>query len=115
MRSALQRLKSAIARVRDIAADIAATTPQALKDPALLQRHNTIQCACPVVLSGYFETFLKDLAEAFIAGLHARGTPFLNLPNKIQMHHFEKGASLIVAKIQNRAKWITATHEDMAM
>jgi RiboL-PSP-HEPN len=117
MQSALQDLKSAISRVRDIAADIAATTPQALKNPQLLQRHNTIQCACPVLLSGYFETFLKNLAEAFVIALYGQGTPFLQLPNKIQKHHFLAGASLIVDKLKNRgtSRWITATHEDIAL
>ena len=116
MRSALSDLSSGVLRVRNIAANISASAPQALKDPQLRERHETIQCACPVLLSGYLEVFLKDTAEAFIRDLCLLCRPFSTLPDRIQKQHFTEGAPLIAAKLAEKSwtAWITATHEDIA-
>lgn len=91
MRYALENLQLSVSRIRNIALDIRSTTHESLKDSTVRERHQTIQCATTVILSGFFESFLKDIAEAFITELCLRSIPFADLPSRIQLTHFVEG------------------------
>jgi hypothetical protein len=92
MQKALPNLNSSLNRVRDIAVDIDAHAPEALKDPAIQARHETTLCAATVILSGFLESFLRDLAEEIITDICNRSVPFDSLPAKLRITHFWEGA-----------------------
>ena len=54
MRTALDSISKSLARVRDISVDIDKNVLKALKDTALLERHDTMQCALTVSISRLF-------------------------------------------------------------
>ncbi len=92
MQKALANLKSSLNRVRDIAVDIDAHAQQALKDPAIQARHETGLCAATVILSGFLESFLRDVAEEAISDICNRALPFATLPSKVRITHYWEGA-----------------------
>jgi hypothetical protein len=94
MRTALVNFLGSLDRVRDITVEIDSNLSKALSDKRLQQRHETIECASTVILSGYFESFLTDAAEAFIRELCSRSIPFDNLPLRIRATHFADGADV---------------------
>jgi hypothetical protein len=103
-------------RVEDITLDIDANLSAALAKRSVLGRHETIQCACAAILSGFFETFLRDIAEAFIAEVEKLRIPYTALPVQIQNTHYEKGGIVLTAKQKNKGKyaWVTAGPDDIA-
>jgi hypothetical protein len=104
MRSVLQDFRDSIARIRDVADDITAEAPSALSDPAVRRRHETIQFASTVILSGYFESFLRDLARAYIRDISRLALPFAGLPAVVRHSHFEYGGQVLanVAKAERK-------------
>jgi len=118
MRTALASFINSLNRVRDIAQDIDANAGQALASIPVLMRHETIQCASTVILSGYFESFIKAAAEAFIRDLCQKGRPFSQLPEDIRHSHFIEGGRILAesanAKRKNRVSWILADGPDIS-
>jgi hypothetical protein len=92
MANALVNLKSSIDRVRSITADIDANAVAALADPAVQDRHETILCASVVILSGFFESFLREIAEEVVTAICACSIPFGNLPDRVRVTHLWEGA-----------------------
>lgn len=95
MQQALANLQSSLNRVRDITAEIDANAQAALKDSAILARHETTLCAATVILSGFLESFLKEIAEDVIGEICSRAVPFANLPDKVRVTHFWDGARCV--------------------
>src|ERR1700722_6284521 len=116
MRKALSNLSTSFKRVRDITVDIDAHAADALKDIAVLERHNTVQSAATVVISGLFESFLKDLAEAFINGVAAKNLPFACLPPDIREAHYIHGGVALAnrARRMGKVSWMSCSPEDIA-
>ncbi len=118
MKTALIEFAHLLDGVRDIASDIDAHAADALRDRAVGRRHVTIQCACTVALSGYFESFLRDTAEACVTEICAKGKPFASLDQQMRDAHFEQGglilASLARARRTNKVTWIKASVDDVA-
>jgi hypothetical protein len=92
MQKALANLKSSLNRVLDIVVDIYAHAQDALKDPAIQARHETSLCAATVILSGFLESFLRELAEEAINDICNRAIPFDTLPAKVRVTHYWEGA-----------------------
>jgi hypothetical protein len=118
MQGALRQLQSSLDRIRDIANDIDAHAGDALRDPVVRARHETTQCSCTVILSGYFESFLRDTAEGCAADICALRMPFVALDTRIREAHFEEGA-LVLNRVAHARKtkkvtWVSATAEDIA-
>lgn len=72
----------------------------ALRDSNVREQHETIQCASVVVMSGYLETFIKDLSKTFFDELKLKGTGLQVLEaaepeNKYALTHFRNGAKLL--------------------
>ena len=95
MRKALRDFQVALVRVRGITSDIDANLSAALADRSVRERHEIMLCACAAILSGFFETFLKDLAESFIGGVSALRIPFASLPKAIQKAHYANGGTIL--------------------
>jgi hypothetical protein len=95
MQGALANLRSSLNRVREITSDIDANAQAALKDSAIQARHETTLCAATVILSGFLESFLKEIAEEVITDICNRSLPFANLPDKVRITHFWDGAKCV--------------------
>ena len=97
MQQVLADFQSSLNRVRNLANDASANTPAALSNPLLLERHETALLAVVVMLAGFFESFLRGTAEAFIDGVNQQNYPFLTLKPTIQYAHFQGGGLLLDA------------------
>jgi hypothetical protein len=93
MQNAFANLKASLDRVREIAVDIDANVQAALADAAIQARHETTLCAASVILSGFLESFLREVAEEVAGDICNRGLPFDNLPAKIRATHYWDGAA----------------------
>lgn len=114
MSRSLASFKESLARIRDIINDINANTANALKDAAVRARYETIRCATMVILSGFFESFIRNVADEFITELCARGVPFDNLPERIRATHFAGGAALLLKRAE-KEKHATPMSESAVM
>ncbi len=92
MQNALPNLNASLNKVRAIADDIDIHAQEALAQPAVQARHETTLCAATVILSGFLESFLRDVAEEMISVICAKGIPFDQLPPKVRITHFLDGA-----------------------
>jgi RiboL-PSP-HEPN len=98
MSKSLVSFKESLVRIRDTINDINVNAAQALKDAAVRARHETIRCAMMVILSGFFESFMRNSADEFIAELCARKVPFDDLPDRIRATHFMGGANILLMR-----------------
>jgi hypothetical protein len=103
MQKALPNLKASLDTVRAITTDIDSHVQDALRDPAIQARHETTLCAATVILSGFLESFLRDVAEEVISDICSRGVPFDSLPSKIRVAHYSDGA-LYLQKMARQEK-----------
>jgi hypothetical protein len=95
MQNALPNFRASLDKVRAIADDIDFHVQDALKEAAIQARHETTLCATTVILSGFLESFLREVAEEMIADICSRAVPFDQLPSKIRITHYWEGASHI--------------------
>ncbi len=63
MSNSLISFKESLTRIRDIINDVNANAAKVLKDAAVRARYETIRCATMVILSGFFESFLRTAAD----------------------------------------------------
>jgi hypothetical protein len=91
MQRALTNLKASLTRVRNIAADIDANAQAALANAAVQARHETTLCASTVILSGFLESFLREVAEEMVTEICSKAVPFNDLPPKIRVTHYWDG------------------------
>lgn len=103
MQKALPNLKASLDRVGAIATDIDSRAQDALKDPAIQARHETTLCAATVIVSGFLESFLREVAEEVINDICNRGLLFDKLPSKVRVSHYVDGA-LYLQKMARREK-----------
>ena len=117
MRAAFANFQHSLNKIRDITIDIDTAAPLALKHRTVLNRHETIQCAITVILAGFFESFLRDLAEAYVGGLCATYRPFSSLPQIVQQTHFRYGGAVLEKRAQSERSgnphWVTASSSDI--
>jgi hypothetical protein len=90
--------------VSDLMNEILANTVAAMSNRAIRIRHETQQCGAVVLLTGYFEAFLKDVVRAFAEGLRNSSTDFTSLPDVIQNTHFEAGGKVLTKVSQARRR-----------
>jgi RiboL-PSP-HEPN len=116
MRKALRNLGISLVRVRSITKDIDKSLAEALRSHSVRERHEITQCACSAVISGFFEAFLKEVAESFIGDVSALRIPFDMLPVAIQKAHYGKGGVILSAKQDGKGNyvWVTASPGDIA-
>lgn len=99
----------------DVVDAVAATLlhPSALA-PARLPVTNAISCATVVLISGYFESFLKDIANQTISGLNALHKPATSFPAAMKIKHFQSGAKALKWALKEDKKAnSTSTSDDL--
>jgi hypothetical protein len=113
---ALADFGTSLNRIRTLANSIVSDTASALADAAVRELHETQQCGAVVLLTGYFEAFLKDLVRRYIEDLSTSGVAFLKLPENIRDKHFQGGGeelSKVVVQSSRRRPVGNATAEDL--
>lgn len=118
MRQALADFGTSLKRIRDLAQNIASATGAALASSAVRDLHETQQCGAIVLMTGYFEAFLKDVVRRFIQDLALSGLAFSGLPESIRDRHFEGGGKVLTrasefARRGKPAPFGNATREDI--
>jgi hypothetical protein len=83
--------------------DIDAEASAALRDNAVLKKHEAIQSAAVMLLSGYIESFLRDAAENFFEELGDTALFYTDLSPDMQLAHYLNGAQTL-AQIVDREK-----------
>jgi hypothetical protein len=118
MRDALPNLKASLDRVRAVANNAIKSTPRALKSPALRERHNTVLSAVVVSLSGFLESFLREVAEEYSDAICQKSHPFISLKDDIRDTHFHGGGKFLSQfsgkNASNRYSWTTTDRADLA-
>lgn len=118
MRQALADFGTSLHRVRALANSILAATSSALSDATIRELHETQQCGAIVLMTGYFEAFLKDLVRRFIEDVSASGIAFAGLPEDMRNRHFEGGGKILTQASEAARKgkatpFGNATREDI--
>ena len=118
MQDALNNFRTSLQRIRNLADDALANTAQAMKDPALRERHDTALSAVVVTMTGFFESFLREVAEGYADTICQQNHPFGNLKPNIRYTHFQGGGK-VLSRIGGRNRsgwysWTTATAVDLA-
>lgn len=118
MRTVLLDFKNSLARVRDIADDVDKNISSVLSDPLARNRYETARCAATVILSGFFESFLKQLAEKCVSAICNLNRPFASLPDRLRYSHYEFGGTVLTRRTQdersNRSSRIQASADDIS-
>ncbi|HUI73635.1 MAG TPA: HEPN domain-containing protein [Candidatus Acidoferrum sp.] len=118
MRTVLSDFSSSLSCVRDVADFIDSNISTALTDPVIRRRFEFMQCSAMVILSGYFESFLRNLAERCVASICALNKPFVTLPDKIRHAHYELGGRALAIRAKDdrtgRPSRIAATAGDIS-
>ena len=102
IRTTFSDFTGAVKPVKLLMQSIRSNALAALKDGNLRAQQETIQCASVVVMSGYLEVFIRDLAKAFFDELKQRGTGLRVLdvvaPDVgYSLTHFRNGAKILAA------------------
>lgn len=113
MRIALSNFDVSLKRIRDVASDmnnriLSASHAERLRD-------ETLRCASTVILSGFFESFLKECIQIYVSVVCDRQIPFVDLEKKMQTQHFVVGGQLLGQKYKNdsRVSWIRSDYLDI--
>lgn len=89
------------------------STPESLK-PSQLPVTNAISCASVVLLSGYFESYLKDTVQEYIREINLLGKPISIIPYDMKAKHYAGGAdALILASKKDKNLKATSISEDL--
>lgn len=63
--------------------------------PAQLPVINAIACAMVVLISGYFESYLKDIIKEYIDKINFLGKNISEIPSEMQLLHYAGGAKAL--------------------
>jgi len=118
MRTVLTDFHNSLNGVRDVADHIDSEVGAALASSVILARHEFMQSAATVILSGFFESFLKGVAEKCIASVCLLNKLFSSLPVKMRNAHYQFGASALAQRARDdgagRPSRIIATASDLS-
>lgn len=90
------------------------SAPDAIK-PSHLPVTNAISCATVVLISGYFENFLKNIVKEYINNLNLLGKPLTAIPINMQLRHFSGGAdALNWASKEDKSLGSTLVSQDLS-
>ena len=89
-------------------------SPPALR-PEMLAAAKAIGCGCVVLLSGYFESFIRACMRGFILQVNGLGKPLAIMPRSMRYTHFQQGARALEKQIRRDKKSGNTTQsEDLA-
>lgn len=72
------------------------SSPAALK-PSQLASTNAVSCSIIVLLSGYFESYLKNVIKEHIESINNLNKPLTIIPLSMQLKHYSGGADALVS------------------
>lgn len=72
-------------------------------EPERLELNNTQQSGCTVLLTGFFEDFLKSAIREFVVSIPKTGVSFDELPKKMRRLHFEGGGKVLSDVVSREA------------
>lgn len=113
MNTAFANFQVSVNRVRDVANQIDVEVGLPTMGPAVRSRHETLGCGSVVILSGFFETYLKDVVRAFVRDVCALARPFTTLPKELKRTHMLSGAQVLLNVARGRGRWITSTADQI--
>jgi hypothetical protein len=99
----------------DITEQVAHTlsSPNSLH-PSRLAVTNAISCSSIVLLSGYFESYLKDITREYIGSINNLNKPLSNIPLKMRLKHYSGGAEALTwASKKDKSLKSTSMSEDL--
>lgn len=118
MQTILVNFRTSLQRIRNIANDALANTAQALKIPTIRELHETTLSAVVVIMAGFFESFLREVAEKYSDIICQQNQPFQNLKPKIRFTHFQGGGRILTniggKKPSSRYSWTPTTAPEVA-
>jgi RiboL-PSP-HEPN len=100
IRTVFSNFTSSVKPVKQLMQKIRLDAAAAMRDSNIKAQQETVQCATMVVMSGYLEAFIRDLAKAFFDELKARGTGLQVLSvvdpdTNYSLVHFRNGAKVL--------------------
>src|SRR5688500_7721632 len=101
MQTAISDFRADLSRVQKLSAWL--TTPAALTTD-MMKATWAVRCGAVVLLSGYFESFLRRCMAAFIRDLNGLNKPISKLPQKIRYTHFEIGGKVLTQLLKKERK-----------
>lgn len=101
MRGALKNFQDDVARINKVAGWL---NREVLTTKNILHEVGAISGGCVVLLSGYFESFLKECMHDFIIAVNELKKPFHVLPAKMRYTHFDKGGKALQKEIKRDKK-----------
>src|SRR5690348_11456139 len=118
MQIILSNFRTSLQRIRNLANDALIDTGQALKLSSLRERHETALSAVLVTMTGFFESFLRDVAEEYSGDICQQNHPFTRLKPNIRFTHFQGGGRILSnvggKRPSARYSWTTATACDIS-
>jgi hypothetical protein len=118
MQQALRDFKESLEKVRDVARNAIKNTGRSLASARVRERYNTVLSAVVVTLSGYFESFLRSVAEQYADEICKQSYPFASLKPAIQETHFHEGAKFLSyfrgRNVGGRYGWANTDRADIA-
>lgn len=89
------------------------STPAALK-PSQLESTNAVSCSVIVLLSGYFESYLKNIIKEYIEAINNLNKPISIIPVSMRLKHYAGGAEALVSASKKDKKLnSTSISEDL--
>lgn len=103
---------SSLETIEEVALSL--STPAALK-PNQLACTNAISCSAIVLLSGYFESYLKNIVKDYIEVINNLNKPINQIPVTMRLKHYSGGADALVnASKKDKKLKSTNISEDLA-
>ncbi|MFK4135299.1 HEPN domain-containing protein [Pseudomonas luteola] len=101
--SATDDFLGSLGTIRKVADSL--SSPEALR-PSQLPMTNAVCCASVVLLSGYFENFLKDIVKEFIEKVNSLSKPISEIPLDMIQKHYAGGSDALAwaVKLDKKVK-----------
>jgi hypothetical protein len=112
---ALTNFVDSVDRIRDVAAQIDIEVAHTSINSSVRRRHETLSWGSVVILSGFFEVFLREVVKAFVRDVCSLSRPFASLPPDLQKTHFTQGAQVLLNVARGRQRWFGTTTQQLAL
>jgi len=104
IRNCFQDFSESARPISQLMKSIQGQAPGALKDKYLRAQHGTIQLGSVVLLSGYLESYLKAICEAYFAELLTKGFGAKKLGDRVVETHLREGAGHLTDLVKRESK-----------
>lgn len=104
IRAAYTEFSESAGPILKLMARVQIEAPQAMRDSGLLAQHNTIQLGSVVLLSGFLESYLRKVCEAYFAELLSKGYGMNRLSPSYLETHLREGAGHLADLVKREVK-----------